>query len=339
MASVVAAAGVPWVLMHRRGDSRDMYAEAAYDDVVAEVRRELGERVDAALSAGVAADRLVVDPGLGFAKQPEHDLAAAGGPGPDRRPGVPRPDRGLPQALPRHTARDGGRGSPADRPARQRHPRHLGAGGERRRLGCAGARRGGHRRRGARGGRGRRERTRDEDSGAPCASRGIPAGRRTHREVAIRMTSTVDTTAPVTTGLYIGGQERSTSDVLDVVDPARPGWSSGTRPRRRRRTWPTPSRRRRPPSRRGRRCPRTERAAQMAAAIEGIADERDEDARILSLENGKIRPRGVGRRAGLRDPLAARALPRRRGRGDARCCRRLPASRCRPRSPTSRSAW
>ena len=75
MAPVVAAAGVPWVLMHRRGTSRDMYAEATYDDVVTDVRRELCRRVDAALVAGVAADRLVVDPGLGFAKQPEHDLA------------------------------------------------------------------------------------------------------------------------------------------------------------------------------------------------------------------------------------------------------------------------
>jgi dihydropteroate synthase len=68
-------AGVPWVLMHRRGDSRAMYVDAMYDDVVADVRRELCRRVDAALAAGVAAERLVVDPGLGFAKQPEHDLA------------------------------------------------------------------------------------------------------------------------------------------------------------------------------------------------------------------------------------------------------------------------
>jgi dihydropteroate synthase len=79
MASVVADARVPWVLMHRRGDSRDMYAEATYDDVVSDVRRELCERVDAALAAGVAAERLVVDPGLGFAKQPEHDLALLAG--------------------------------------------------------------------------------------------------------------------------------------------------------------------------------------------------------------------------------------------------------------------
>ena len=75
MARVVAEADLPWVLMHRRGGSHDMYAEAAYDDVVGDVRRELCARVDAVLAAGVAADRLVVDPGLGFAKQPGHDLA------------------------------------------------------------------------------------------------------------------------------------------------------------------------------------------------------------------------------------------------------------------------
>jgi dihydropteroate synthase len=79
MASVVADAGVPWVLMHRRGDSRDMYARASYRDVLADVRRELCRRVDAALAAGVDAGRVVVDPGLGFAKLPEHDLALLAG--------------------------------------------------------------------------------------------------------------------------------------------------------------------------------------------------------------------------------------------------------------------
>ena len=79
MASVVADAGVPWVLMHRRGDSRQMYARASYRDVVADVRRELCRRVDAALAAGVDAGRVVVDPGLGFAKHPGHDLALLAG--------------------------------------------------------------------------------------------------------------------------------------------------------------------------------------------------------------------------------------------------------------------
>ena len=75
MAKVVAAAGVPWVLMHWRGHSRDMQALAAYGDVVAEVRRELGRQVDAALAAGVAEANLVLDPGLGFAKTAEHNWA------------------------------------------------------------------------------------------------------------------------------------------------------------------------------------------------------------------------------------------------------------------------
>jgi dihydropteroate synthase len=75
MARVVAEAGVPWVLMHWRGHSREMAAAAVYDDPVAEVRRELLDRVDDALAAGVAAEQLVLDPGFGFAKELPHDLA------------------------------------------------------------------------------------------------------------------------------------------------------------------------------------------------------------------------------------------------------------------------
>jgi len=73
MARVVADAGVPWILMHWRGYSKDMYALATYDDVVTDVRDELMARVDAALAAGVPAEALVLDPGLGFAKQGEHN--------------------------------------------------------------------------------------------------------------------------------------------------------------------------------------------------------------------------------------------------------------------------
>lgn len=75
MAAVVADAGVPWILMHWRGHSADMDALARYDDVVDDVHAELDARVDAALAAGVAADRLVLDPGLGFAKTAEHNWA------------------------------------------------------------------------------------------------------------------------------------------------------------------------------------------------------------------------------------------------------------------------
>ncbi|WP_203695303.1 dihydropteroate synthase [Catellatospora coxensis] len=75
MRRVVAEAGCPYVIMHWRGHSADMQALATYRDVVAEVRDELSRRVDEALRAGVAADRLIVDPGLGFAKTPEHNWA------------------------------------------------------------------------------------------------------------------------------------------------------------------------------------------------------------------------------------------------------------------------
>lgn len=73
MARVVADAGVPWILMHWRGYSKDMDSLATYDDVVTDVRAELSARVDAALAAGVSPDALVLDPGLGFAKRAEHN--------------------------------------------------------------------------------------------------------------------------------------------------------------------------------------------------------------------------------------------------------------------------
>ena len=72
MLGVVADLGVAYVAMHWRGHSIDMQQRAGYTDVVAEVSAELLARRDAALSAGIAADRLVLDPGLGFAKQGPH---------------------------------------------------------------------------------------------------------------------------------------------------------------------------------------------------------------------------------------------------------------------------
>ncbi len=75
MAAVAAAAGCPWILMHWRGHSRRMNELAVYTDVVAEVRDELLERVDAAVAGGVAPGQIVLDPGLGFAKTAEHNWA------------------------------------------------------------------------------------------------------------------------------------------------------------------------------------------------------------------------------------------------------------------------
>lgn len=75
MAPCVGRLDVDYVAMHWRGHSADMYALAVYDDVVAEVRDELLARVDALTPAGMSRDRVILDPGLGFAKRPEHSWA------------------------------------------------------------------------------------------------------------------------------------------------------------------------------------------------------------------------------------------------------------------------
>jgi dihydropteroate synthase len=79
MAELVAEAGVPWVLMHWRGHSREMYAAARYGDVVTEVCAELTARVEDVVAAGVAPEQLVLDPGLGFAKRAEHNWTLLAG--------------------------------------------------------------------------------------------------------------------------------------------------------------------------------------------------------------------------------------------------------------------
>lgn len=75
MIPVVADAGTPFVVMHWRGRLVDGNVKGVYDDVVTEVVDELRARVDAVLAGGVAPDRVIVDPGLGFSKGPDHDLA------------------------------------------------------------------------------------------------------------------------------------------------------------------------------------------------------------------------------------------------------------------------
>jgi len=72
LGGVVAAAGAALVLMHTRGRSKGMYDRADYLDVVADVIVELGESIGRAIAAGVARERLLLDPGIGFAKRPEH---------------------------------------------------------------------------------------------------------------------------------------------------------------------------------------------------------------------------------------------------------------------------
>lgn len=76
---LTAAAGAPIVLMHTRGRPQDMYAHAAYADVVAEVAADLRQAVARARAAGIADESIVIDPGLGFAKHASQSLAVLAG--------------------------------------------------------------------------------------------------------------------------------------------------------------------------------------------------------------------------------------------------------------------
>ena len=71
----IAGVDVPYIAMHWRGHSTDMDQLAVYDDVVSDVIAELRDRLDALAAAGVDADRVVLDPGLGFAKTAAHNWA------------------------------------------------------------------------------------------------------------------------------------------------------------------------------------------------------------------------------------------------------------------------
>jgi dihydropteroate synthase len=76
LADIVAVRGAPLILMHLRGRPADMYAHASYDDVATEVARDLTRAIERAVSRGVGWDRLIVDPGIGFAKRAGHSAAA-----------------------------------------------------------------------------------------------------------------------------------------------------------------------------------------------------------------------------------------------------------------------
>jgi dihydropteroate synthase len=73
MLALIAERRAPYICMHWRGHSADMQTRAVYDDVVADVVRELGLRVEALDKAGVDLGRVALDPGLGFAKTAEHN--------------------------------------------------------------------------------------------------------------------------------------------------------------------------------------------------------------------------------------------------------------------------
>lgn len=73
MLQTAARLQVPYIAMHWRGQSKDMNSKAIYNDVVVDVISELQERIDAALDAGIQQANLIIDPGLGFAKDAQHN--------------------------------------------------------------------------------------------------------------------------------------------------------------------------------------------------------------------------------------------------------------------------
>ncbi len=75
MLTTAARLELPYIAMHWRGHSKDMNSQAVYKDVVSEVIKELQERIRASLDAGIKKDNLIIDPGIGFAKDADHNWA------------------------------------------------------------------------------------------------------------------------------------------------------------------------------------------------------------------------------------------------------------------------
>jgi dihydropteroate synthase len=76
---VVAAAGVPVILMHHQGDPQTMQDDPRYDDVLVEIYLWLEERIAAAVEAGIAREKILIDPGFGFGKNVGHNLELMNG--------------------------------------------------------------------------------------------------------------------------------------------------------------------------------------------------------------------------------------------------------------------
>jgi len=75
MAALAAETGAGIVLMHMRGNPRTMQQNTSYPDIISDIAGHLAERVQAAITAGIAEDRIAIDPGIGFAKTAEQNWA------------------------------------------------------------------------------------------------------------------------------------------------------------------------------------------------------------------------------------------------------------------------
>jgi dihydropteroate synthase len=74
MASVVAEAGAPVILMHMKGTPKDMQFDPHYDSLISEITSFLRTRIQAAVDAGIPQNQIIIDPGIGFGKKVEHNL-------------------------------------------------------------------------------------------------------------------------------------------------------------------------------------------------------------------------------------------------------------------------
>ena len=89
LGKLVANRGVPVVLMHARGTPKTMQKDPRYQDTVGEIKKELRERIDDALQQGIQEGQVIVDPGIGFGKRLEDNLAIIAGVGAFREMGFP----------------------------------------------------------------------------------------------------------------------------------------------------------------------------------------------------------------------------------------------------------
>ena len=142
MAELVARTKVPYILTHRRGDAGTMDTLTDYRDVAEDVAAELAGVRDKLYAAGVTPQQIIVDPGLGFAKNGGAELGTAAAPGRAGGHGPPDPGRRVPETLPGHPP-DRGRQVRRTRGTRrgnrrdhrhQRRPRRLGSPRARRRI-------------------------------------------------------------------------------------------------------------------------------------------------------------------------------------------------------------
>ena len=134
MAELAASSRAGVVLMHMQGEPRTMQQDPHYHDVVTEIVEFLRQRIATAIGYGMAADSIAIDPGIGFGKKPEHNLALLRSLDTLNRPPPADPGRSIPEILPSMAGRCSGntrsilvRGGPDKLLSRERRANFPGA--------------------------------------------------------------------------------------------------------------------------------------------------------------------------------------------------------------------